>query len=266
MGDMATVVIQGPFKEYSNKVVKSFLNAPFIQEVIVSCWDEDNTDSLSSIEDSRIKLVKTQKPSNPGTDNRNLQIVSSIEGIKRSTSKVTIKSRSDQVYTDESLVLMDQYYKQTKVAGDKRIFVSGIYANLLYHPCDHIFWGETADLIHLFDIPLETNGLIDKIRVDKSILHEYYPFFVRTETYICARYCAQFEQIINKYVLQPELYLYDNSPRWNEAHHFSKNVMPKCFKSFPRTGLSMYWEGKNTEYKYSYQRKHNNQYWAEEGY
>jgi hypothetical protein len=266
INDALTVVVQGPFEPYTNEVIKSYLDSGIAQEVIVSCWAENNTESFAYADDNRVKLLKNEMIPVPGTDNRNMQIVSSAAGIKLSTSKTTVKVRSDQVYTHESLILLDQYYKQTKILGDKKIFVAGIYPHLLFHPCDHIFWGQTEDVLQLFDIPIELNGLIDKIRVPKNKLHEYYPFFVRTETYICSRYCAQLDNIINKYVLQPENYLYDKAKWWEEAQFYSRLSMPKLFKSFPRTGLQMYWSSKGAYYPYESQRHTTNHCWAEEGY
>lgn len=259
--DKVTVVVQGQYRKQTDEVIQSYLQMPFVGDVIVSCWEEDAKETIIS---SRVKFVRNKKPLTPGTDNRNLQIVSSLAGIKKSSTKVTVKVRSDQIYSKESIQSMYDYYEANK--GNNKIFVSGLFPSLLFHPNDHIFWGETADLLTLFDIPLEFNGLVDKIRVGKENLHKYYNYFVRSETYLGIRYCAKFNEYLNELILRPEQYLFDGAPEWQKTHSLSTVLTNQYFKSFPRTGMQMYWVSKNMDYPYEEQKKVYNQCWSEDGY
>lgn len=256
-----TVVVQGAYKHYTDEVIRSYLIMPFVQKVVVSCWEDDKEESILS---NRIEFVRNKKPSSYGTDNRNLQIVSSYEGLKRSETKTSVKVRSDQVYSKESLQIMYDYYNKHK--GSNKIFVSGVFPSLLFHPNDHIFWGETSDLLTLFDIPLEQNSIVDRIRVNKNDLYKYYSYFTRSETYIGAHYCAKFNEEINVMLLQPEKYLYDNSENWHKTHGISNNITTQYFKSFPRKNMNMYWASKQINYPYEEQIKRYNQQWCEDGY
>lgn len=263
--DEVTVIIQGAFKEYTNDVVKSYLQVPFVKKIIVSCWEDDDArpeDSLTNLE--KVEFLWNKKPSSPGTDNRNLQIVGSLNGLRRSETQTSVKVRSDQIYSLNSLFIMDEYYRRNK--GDHKLFVSGLYPTLLFHPRDHIIWGETSDLIKLYDIPLEIGGLSEKIKVDKVNLHKYYSFFMRTETYLGAHYLANFFEEINFMLLQPDKFLFDNSPNWNKAHELSDSLTRQYFKSFPRTNMEMYWVGKNMNYPYEEEKRLANQCWSEDGY
>jgi len=254
--ELVTVVIQGKYTKHTNDVIRSYLEMPFIGDVIISCWEEDPVETFSS----RVKFVRNKKPFSSGTDNRNLQIVSSLAGVKKSKTRTSVKVRSDQIFTKESLQSMYDFYNANKTPN--AFFVNGLYPSLLFHPCDHIFWGETEDLINLFDIPLEFNGLIDKIRVDKNNLYKYYEHYIRSETYIGAHYCARFNDQINMMLLQPQNYLYDNSKYWKDAYDLSNKLTKSYFKSFPK-GLEMYWASKGINYPYEEQQKVYNQRWID---
>ena len=257
------IVLQGRYDEYTNEIIDQYLKIPFVNNVIVSCWNMDRTNSYHS---TRVKYIRNEYPSSPGTDNRNLQIVGSLSGLNFVKTEYSAKMRTDQKYSIESMCKMYDYMMNRREYEDQ-IFVAGIYPNLLFHPRDHIFWGRTCDLKELFDIPLEFGGLIDKIKVTKENLHKYYPFFTRTETYIGSRYCSKFDERINLMILDPEKYLYDNCPEWNHSHQISQNVIKRAFKSFPRYGIDLEWTRKGwLNYPYDDQKNGYGECWAEDGY
>ena len=99
--------------------------------------------------------------------NRNLQIVSSRNGLNLVTTDVAAKMRSDQIYTRESMERMMKFYFDN-CENEKQLFVAGMYPNLLFHPRDHVFWGKTNSLKNLFDTPLEIDGFGDKSKLPKS--------------------------------------------------------------------------------------------------
>ena len=119
--------------------------------------------------------------------------------------------------------------------------VAGIYSNLLFCPRDHIFWGRTNDLIELFDIPLEKNGFIEKVRIPKQRLWMYYNHFIRTETYIGVHYCSKFNEELYKMILNPHECLYDGAIYWYHSKGVSDNITPLVFKSFPKSTVYFDW-------------------------
>jgi len=272
--DKLDIVLQGSYDEFTDQIIREYVRLPFIRNIIVSCWKDDKTNYYV---DDRIEYIRNDYPQTFGTDNRNLQLVSSLEGVKRVKTKYAAKMRTDQKYNYESMMKMYEYFMENKDTDTKfefdsdkpknKIFVSAIYPSLLFHPKDHIFWGNTSDLIDLFDIPLEIGGLSDKIKVGKDHLAKYYNFFVRSETYIGAHYCSNFDERLKICLLEPSKYLYDNAPSWNDAYEISKSLTTKVFKSFPREGIDFSWPKKNMDsYPYDDQKKYYNECWAEDGY
>ena len=261
------IVLQGPYYEnVTNKVISTYLQLPFVNNIIVSYWKDNNPKKYES---TRVKFIENEFPDISGTGNRNYQIVSSFAGIKQVTTKYAAKMRTDQIYTQDSMYKMYQFFFDNK-KDDHQIFVGGMFPSLLFHPKDHIFWGKTDDLIILFNIPLETYGLTNKIRVDKNFnktkLFLYYNHFVRTETYIGAQYCANFEDHINQYLLNPEEYLYDSAPKWNEVYAISDVTTAKYFKSFPKDGIDFVWPKNGWDtYPYEDQKLYHGERWHEDG-
>jgi hypothetical protein len=145
-----------------------YSSSGLVNNIIVSCWENDIVNEKQS---SRIKYVRSSYPLTPGTCNKNLQITTSFAGIKLCETKFSAKMRSDQNYNYESMLKMYEFFMENYT--DDKIFVAGIFPSLVFHPRDHIYWGKTEDLHYLFNIPLEYNSLIDKVRVSKYELYEY---------------------------------------------------------------------------------------------
>jgi len=256
------IVLQGQYEEYTNEVIDNYLNLSFVNNIIVSCWQNDDVKEIKS---NRVKYVKSSYPSTPGTCNKNLQITTSFAGIQLCKTKFSAKMRSDQNYTYESMLKMYEFFIENYT--EDKIFVAGVFPSLVFHPRDHIYWGKTEDLHHLFDIPLEYNSLIDKVRVSKYELYEYKNYLIRPETYIGAHYCTKFDNRIKRMLIEPEKYLYDEAPLWNEAHIISTEVLSKAFKAFPMTGIDFSWPKRNTySYPYEQQKQYANECWHEDGY
>lgn len=267
------IVLQGRYNKYTDDIIESYLKIPFVNNIILSCWEDDTV----SPQLDRVQVVQSRFPFSPGTDNRNLQIITSLEGVKKVTTDIAIKMRTDQKYTYQSMMQMYHFFMKHKDTEEKfqynennpkgKIFVAGFYPHLLFHPRDHIFWGYTSDLLTLFDIPLEYNGLYDKIRVSKDQLYKFYPHYTRTETYIGAHYCSNFNDTIKIFLLYPDRYLYDYAPKGAESFEYSQKYSKIAFKSFPREGIQLSWPTKNlTEYPYEEQKLGYNECWHEDGY
>lgn len=260
------VVLQGPYEDFTYEIIINYLELPFVNKIILSTW---SSKLLTTIRDfkGRVEIILNDYPDTPGVDNRNLQIVTSLNGLKKSTTPYSVKMRTDQRYSNSSMCVMYDFYNQHNSVQSDLIFVPGIYPDLLFHPRDHVFWGKTESLIKLFDIPLEVNELTSKEFISKEDLWKYYDQFIRVETYLGAYYCSRFDQRIEKFLLHPETYLYDNAPKWREAYTVSREVTGKYFKSFPRAGIKLIWPKKNMyEYPYDSQRVGYGERWHEDGY
>jgi len=262
--ELMDIIVQGPYDDFTGIVAESYLKLPFVNNIVISCWG-GNVVGKSIFDNPRVSVVFNKHPFQNGTDNRNLQIVSSLGGVKKATTKHAAKMRADQLYSYDSMMKMYDYYITNQ--RQHLLFVAGMYPSLCFHPRDHIFWGEIQDLTRLFELPLEFNGLTERVRIDKFYLANYYAYFTRVETYIGAHYCAEFDERIKHMLIQPEKYLYDGAPLWHDAYNISQEVTSKFFKSFPRTGIDLVWPKKGWE-RYPYEQQHAdyNECWAEEGY
>jgi hypothetical protein len=267
------IVIQGPYTDYTDYVAECYLEIPFVNNVIISCWENDKT----PIQKRRVKFVRSKYPSSPGTDNKNMQIVSSLNGLKACETNYAVKVRSDQKFTYDSMLGMYDFFLKNNqknihyTYNDKkpynRIFVSGHYPRYLFATRDHIYWGHTDDLIELFDIPLEHNSLVDTIRVPKDRLGWYVDYFTRTETYIGAHYCSNFDEQINRFLLLPKEHLYDNAIYWYHVKAISDNITRKVFKSFPKSVIDLEWvRWRRSGFSFNFDEYLKVSAWDEEGF
>jgi hypothetical protein len=267
------IVLQGQYNDYVDELTFHYLNLPFVNNIIISYWQGDNKHEITH---PRIKYVKSPLPNDYGTGNRNLQIVSSLAGLKAVETEFAIKMRNDQKFTFDSMMKMYSFYQENKERvisfehdnskPKNRICVAGNFTPFPFHPRDHVFFGNTEDLIDLFDIPLDTPSIQSKINIKKEELDQYYDCYIRSESYIGSHYCSNFDTTIKKWLLTPEKYLYDNALNYNEAKSLSDKLTPQIFKSFPKEGIDLEWPkyGWNT-YPYKMQQDVFGEYWHEDG-
>lgn len=257
------IVLQGQFVEFTEEVIENYSNLPFVNQVILSCWKDDNV-IFKRPKEEGLNLCFNQKPDIIGDDNINLQIVSSFNGLKKVSTEYAIKMRTDQLYDYDSMIRMYQFFIEHR--KEHRVFVSGMYPHLLFHPKDTLFWGKTEDLISIFDIPLKRDNVTEKVRIKKEDLWKYYGHFVRAETYIGANYCSNFDERVKLFLIQSEKYLYDHAPNWEESYEVSNQITKELFKSFPREGVDLKWPKKGWEsYPYDDQKYGYNECWHEDG-
>ena len=74
------IVLQGSYDEVTDDIIREYIKLPFVRNIIVSCWKNDKSNCYF---DDRVEYIRNDHPLTYGTDNRNLQIVSSFAGIKR---------------------------------------------------------------------------------------------------------------------------------------------------------------------------------------
>lgn len=212
---MTDIVLQGPANNYTAEIANHYAALPWVNKIIISCW---NGDQITPDLHEKIQIV-FNKDVVGGDANRNRQIVSSLNGIKKTTSETVIKMRGDQKVTLESMNLMNDYY------DGERIHVASYFPAYPFHPCDHWFWGPRDLLLQLFDIPLD------------STPEQYfgdYETITRPEAYIAMWYAAANDYRAVKMVENPQKYIVDDAPNFNEALNVSNEIMDNLFRPFPR--------------------------------
>ena len=102
--DDAAIVIQGPIAYDNNYTVETFKlyrliypNAP----IVVSTWKGEATDAFRrECKENSVVLLENEPPKERGTGNVNLQLKSSLQGVKfvqaHTSAKFVLKTRTDQ--------------------------------------------------------------------------------------------------------------------------------------------------------------------------
>jgi len=271
-GQKIDIVLQGSYQDVTDDIARYYLELPFVNDIIISCWDTDKEE----VQYPRIKYVRSSMPEVWGTANRNLQIISSRVGLSSVSTKFCIKIRSDQKYTHESLTGMYDFFLKNNervitfqddhTKPFNRILVGGNFPEFPFHPKDHIIWGHKQDLIDLFSLPLEQHSLYTRAGVPSKDYWKYYEHIIRSESYIGAFYCANFDDRIRLFLLKPEDYLFDNARNREQTMNVSTELTPKVFKSFPKHLNQLEWKKYDwKEYPFDRQRDEFGERWHEDG-
>lgn len=175
-----SIVFQGPIiiNGGRNHTIEA-LNSALIHfpgaEIVLSTW----AGSVLPEEFIQNKCIKIIYNIDPGSGirkdkpitfhNVNRIIISSLEGLKVSTRKYCIKTRSDMVFSSSfCLLYLSRFNIRNEVYSlfNDRIVVSNQTSinttfgpKLLYHICDWFFLGWKHDLIKLYDIELFDDDL-----------------------------------------------------------------------------------------------------------
>ncbi len=262
--DKIDIVIQGQYDDYVDELIEHYKKLDFVNNIIVSCWEKDK----ESVSLNGVKFIRSKYPDDRGTANRNLQIVSSLAGLKQVTTKYAFKIRSDQKYSHKCMNDMYEYFIKNKESALKfelnkdkpknSIITGGIFSPFPFHPRDHIFWGHKDDLIDLFNIPLDTPSSNEDSNYDVTTN-------IRTESYIGTHYCSNFDNRLKLFLKEPVKYLYDNCEKFNETLLISDKLTHKVFKSVPSNIIELEWPKYGwTKYRFNSQRERFGERWAED--
>lgn len=255
------LILQGNFDNYTYEIAKHYLNLDFVNKIVISCWKNNHVPLIS---EKQIVIIQSEDVEKPGITNRNRQIKSTQEGLKAVETDFSVKLRSDQKISLDSMRLMYNFYQQHSeqlacfADGNKpknKICVAGIFRPFPFHPRDHIFWGNTYDLIDVFNIPLDEIDFDIKIPMD-------YNKYLRSEAYICMWYYSKFDNEILKYIANSNKYLVDSASHINEAIVKSEYWGAKIFQPFPKIDFEWPKHGLK-KYHYDFTAKHFGEYWAD---
>jgi hypothetical protein len=236
------IVLQGPIWPTTLQTAVYYLELPFVEKVIISTWEDENTDGYDI---HNVELVKSIKPPfKPG--NIDYQIISSFNGIQKTTSDVIAKMRTDQIIHKDDMVMMNEFVLKgiddTDLVysnGKKRkgnVYVIGMNRIHPFHPQDHIFWGYREDVYTVFDIPNKPDHLTNEAGA------------FRDPAYIGAMYFKQFYPEVELYLANFREYMIDN-PSKLDAKILSEETRDKVFKVFPKIYMDWVKYGWNYPYE-----------------
>lgn len=257
-----TVVVQGPIYPWTADYVRRYCEMPLVSEVVYSGWQNEWLD----FEHKKLKTVYSAMPPNPGIGARNLQILSSRNGIDLASCEpdgLVVKVRSDLMLLEfekmhrmvlEGFLEHDSEFDKNLGVSTGKIGVLGMYANFPYHPRDHVFWGYKHDLEALFEIPFDPNP---------AVSNPDYNCHLRTEAYIGAPYYARWDYKISEHWNSWQIYLTDKAPRRAEAMGRHIEFGHRLFTPFPRLHIELpkhYPDG----YPFDYVQSITGEYWGRE--
>lgn len=159
-----SVVVQGAIGDVTQRCLLSIRKVLPKATIILSTWEGTDVSGLEYDE-----VVFNQDPGSTETyladyspkkkNNLNRQIVSTLNGLKKVKTKYALKMRTDFIMKHAGFTdWFDKFPKRTKefmVFTHKVVSYSGALKDMIFHPCDFMYFGLTEDLLLLFDIPLQ---------------------------------------------------------------------------------------------------------------
>jgi hypothetical protein len=225
-----SVVLQGPIHPFTPEIIDHYLDTGVIDEVVVSCWNTDNID----YSDPRVSIVKSDISSirHFGGGNINLQLTTSLTGLKNVKNEVVFKIRTDQqIKKDDFINLYNLFYSLDHKPIEKldgsfaksKIVCTGYFKKFPYHPRDHIFLGFTEDMISLFSAPHSPQP---------NMYHDFNRA-IRAEAYLGVHYFSQFSEESKKHIDNFADFMLDNSKLKHEAESEDNKWYDKIFTVSP---------------------------------
>ncbi|MEZ5290585.1 MAG: WavE lipopolysaccharide synthesis family protein [Vicinamibacterales bacterium] len=162
------IVVQGPVVPYTTAYVVRAMSARHPEaQIVLSTWDDTPREALEAVAPWTDDVVLGPRPSNPGIQNRNLQIASTRAGIARAIARgarTVLKTRTDLA------VLQPEVFRQARwwcarldqaparrLGQRGRLVVPSSYTRkyMLYHPSDLVMLGAAEDLERYWSAPLD---------------------------------------------------------------------------------------------------------------
>lgn len=138
-----TLVIQGRLKqECYDFFIKNYKDFP----VIISTWVDNEVD-FKNLPENFI-VILSPYPYDFGAQNLNLQLISTLNALKRVTTKYSIKIRGDEYYSNLQYIRNCIVVEPNKIHTSPIFFRAWQYAE--YHISDHIIAGTTENLLTMF--------------------------------------------------------------------------------------------------------------------
>ncbi len=148
---MFSIIIQGPLNEISLSNLKYYNS---IGKVIISYWDTDDESILNKYDIKNVELIKNHLPKDSiryfNYDNIYYQIYTTYKALRIIQTKFTIKTRSDNKFTNLYPLINSVYNNNDKISCSNLHFKPTGY--LPFHTSDNILGGKTDLILKTFEI------------------------------------------------------------------------------------------------------------------
>lgn len=241
------IIMQGQVNRKNKKFVwtlRNYLNNYRNVEVIVSTWQgEDEAEAkrqiskLSNEEKARVILVASVVPTNSGIANVNLQIVSTLEGLKIASGlnkKFVLKSRTDQgIFRHDAIqILRLNWSIHNKESQENERIVIGSRNTFLFRYfsySDMLQYGTREALLRFWDTELDSRLINDNGNEEAATAREWSEKNL-AEVFLVRGYLARM-QIANNFTFESHL-----------------KALMKCFIVVDSETLGFLW----SKYSYNY--------------
>ena len=173
-----TVVAQGPIQALPDRDQDQGITHRSLASVrehlpgarlILSTWpDQDlsglDYDELVISDDPGPNIIGYRNDGSPRQENYNRQIVSSLAGLRRVTTRYAMKLRADNYLTGDQFKRLQQAYPKRCASYrflTERVVVNNTFTReyakgqpVAFHACDFFYFGLTADVLAIWDLPL----------------------------------------------------------------------------------------------------------------
>lgn len=160
------IILQGPIREEENftlETVKLYIRCFPGVHVIISTWEGVNDEIKNDILNAGGILVESRKPNASGAGNINMQLTSSLAGVKKAEEigcKYSVKTRTDQrIYSNDFLQYFSNLVKlfpssNTDTVRERIVYISfgKSFRYLPFNLCDFISYGATSELLKLYGV------------------------------------------------------------------------------------------------------------------
>lgn len=254
--------MQGGLWPGTFETAKGYIEHDFVENVIISTFDDYKQQKLPN----GVSITWEDPPDNPGQGNMNMQIITSLKGLKFSKAMIAAKTRTDQCISDESLKKMNDIFNNHDHGSAKKffkgsvyplshIFVLGLQTKFPFQTQDHVFWGFRRDLLNLFACPLNTEPLTGHYSKPEWGGHKQqdvglnFTRHLRMPIWLSGHYFARFNPVVYHYLENYKEFLCDGKVKQNIAMGTYYEMINDVFKPFPR--IKMWWEKMNHEYPHA---------------
>ena len=165
-------------------------------QIFVSTWKDERAQNFAEIfkDETNIKFVLNDLPTNPGPSNINLQIASTRGGLNSILSEgytYVVKTRTDQCMFNPRAVenLLALYEHHNKGSGNK-IVVNALNTFLfrLYGASDMLQFGNIEDLVKYWDAPQDPRTAVEESILKSAPTLRNYAKHNVGETYLGIHY------------------------------------------------------------------------------
>lgn len=202
VGDKFAILLQGPIGngyEFLFESIKYYKKIYYDAIIIVSTWNDEKPNVIKSLRRHGVMCVQSEKPKLTGTLNVNLQIISTLAGIRKARElgiKFVAKTRTDQrickPYILYSLMDMIQLFKPSSSDIKYRIVATSTFCNNMFTPyylSDFFFLGQIDEIEKYFSCPLDERHISHPGKISRKKLSEsMYP----PEVYLMKNYLRKY--------------------------------------------------------------------------